>query len=58
MEGAAIDSATAFLVHGSRRRSGGNGLGVDEGVGTGAVFGEGGKAGFEAVACGERQLWK
>ena len=58
VQGAAIDSATAFLVHGPRRGARGDGLGVDERVGTGAVFGEGGKACFEAVACGERQWWK
>ncbi len=51
MEGSAIDAATTLLIHGTRRGSRGDRLGVDEGVGAGAVFGEGRKAGFEAVGC-------
>jgi hypothetical protein len=41
MEGPAIDAATALLIYCPRRRSRGDRLGIDEGVGAGAVFGEG-----------------
>src|SRR5262249_8156448 len=55
VKGPTVDATTTLLIRRASRGARGHGLGVDEGVGAGTVFGERGKAGFEAVDCGESQ---